>query len=423
VFIARLYISILLKKLFGGYLGLWPNGPKPFDSQSSDWGLQPAFSNASALPGLVPDFSLFKFAAEDEGRTEDPTELRKRREREKGHVPKSHEIPAALGTLGGLIALFVSSGWILTSIAQITKVYVGSFNSLGPFTEASAIPMMIQLSKSFFLMLLPFFGAVMLMGIIGNVSQVGFLFTLEPLRPKLSNISFSFNKMIEKTLFSRQIYINLAKTLIKLTLIGFASYYIISSDFLDIIKTGSMGVGASLRSIAMMSFKLALILTIILLVMSIPDYIFQRLQYLESLKMTKQEIKQEFREQEGDPLIKQRQRQRALDMMRTSVRSAIKTADLVITNPTHYAVAIRFLADDNLRPVVVAKGEDFLALMIRQDAKANGIDVVEHKPLARELYRTVAVNEAIPEKFFIIIIEILKGLPGLLAKIQRESAA
>ena len=250
------------------------------------------------------------FAAEDEGRTEDPTELRKRREREKGRVPKSAEIPAALGTLGGLIVLFASAGWILSSLARIMKIYVGNFSSLGAVQEATMIPMIITVAREFFMLLAPFFIAVMVLGIVGNISQTGFLFSLEPLRPKLSNISFTFNRMVERIFFSKQIYVNLAKTIIKVALITFVSYLIISDDFLSVMKTGSMGVGEALRSLGYMSFKLALVLIIILLVMSIPDYLFQRSQFIESLKMTKQEVKQEYREQEGDPQIKARQRQR-----------------------------------------------------------------------------------------------------------------
>ncbi|HNJ66014.1 MAG TPA: EscU/YscU/HrcU family type III secretion system export apparatus switch protein, partial [Turneriella sp.] len=261
-------------------------------------------------------------AAEDEGRTEEPTELRRRREREKGRVPKSAEIPAALGTLGGLIVLFASAGLILSSLARIIKLYIGNFNSLGTVQEATMIPMMLAVAREFFLMLAPFFAAVMVMGIIGNLTQTGFLFSLEPLRPKLSNISFSFNRMVERIFFSKQIYVNLAKTIIKIVLIGAASYMIISDDFLALMKTGNMGVGEALRSIGYMAFKLALVLIIILLAMSVPDYLFQRSQFIESLKMTKQEIKQEYREQEGDPQIKARQRQRMQEALRSSMRQA-----------------------------------------------------------------------------------------------------
>jgi len=371
----------------------------------------------------VDIFSLAMFAAEDEGRTEDPTETRRRREREKGRVPKSAEIPAALGTLAGLIVLFVTAGWILSSIARLMKIYIGNFSSLGPVGEATMVPMMITVAREFLLMLAPFFAAVMLLGIVGNISQTGFLFSLEPLRPKLSNIAFSFNRMVERIFFSKQIYVNLAKTIIKIALIAFASYLIISDDFLSILKTGRMGVGDALRSLGYMSFKLALILVIILLVMSVPDYIFQRSQFIESLKMTKQEVKQEFKEQEGDPQIKARQRQRMQEALRSQMRQAVATADLVITNPTHYAVAIKFEFDiEGTPPRLVAKGEDEIARIIREVATANDVPLFEDKPLARFVYDNVQLDQILPANLFELLVKIVAAIPSLRAKFNGGSA-
>jgi flagellar biosynthetic protein FlhB len=363
-------------------------------------------------------------AAEDEGRTEEPTELRRRREREKGRVPKSAEIPAALGTLGGLIVLFASAGWILSSLARITKLYVGNFNSLGAVRETTMLPMMLAVAREFFLMLAPFFAAVMIMGIVGNLAQTGFLFSLEPLRPKLSNIAFSFNRMVERIFFSKQIYVNLAKTIVKIVLIGAASYLIISDDFLALMKTGNMGVGAALRAIGYMAFKLALVLIVILLVMSVPDYLFQRSQFMESLKMTKQEVKQEYREQEGDPQIKARQRQRMQEALRASMRQAVATADLVITNPTHYAVAIKFAFEEQgTPPRLVAKGADEIARLIREVAKRNNVPIYEDKPLARLLYEQVALNQKIPDQLLTLLAHIVAAIPSLLAKFRKERVA
>lgn len=364
--------------------------------------------------------SLVLWAAEDEGRTEDPTETRRRREREKGRVAKSAEIPAALGTLGGLIVLFLTAGWVLSSLARITKLYVGNFTQLGALTEATMVPLVLTIAKEFFVMLAPFFIAVMLMGIVGNLTQTGFLFSLEPLRPKLSNITFSFNRMVERVFFSKQIYVNLFKTIAKVIFIGVAAYLIISDDFVSLMKTGSMGVGESLRTLGYLAFKLALILIIILLLMAIPDYIFQRFQFTESLKMTKQEVKQEFREQEGDPQIKARQRQRLQEALRSSMRQAVATADLVITNPTHYAIAIKFEFDfGEIVPKLVAKGEDEVARIIREVAKRSGVPLYEDKPFARALYTTVALNQEIPSEFLAVLARIVLAIPSLSAKFSK----
>jgi len=377
--------------------------------------LQFAYISSSALPFENEDADLLAmFAAEDEGRTEDPTETRRRREREKGRVPKSAEIPAALGSLAGLIVLFASAGWILSSIARMAKVYIGNFSSLGAINETTLMPMVLTISRELFFMLAPFFAAVMIMGIIGNLTQTGFMFSLEPLRPKLSNISFSFNRMVERIFFSKQIYVNLLKTIVKVVLIGAVSYLMISDDFLSIMKTGRMGVGEALRVLGFMCFKLALVLIIILLVMSIPDYIFQRSQFIESLKMTKQEVKQEYREQEGDPQIKARQRQRMQEALRSSMRQAVATADLVITNPTHYAVAIKFEFDlEGTPPKLVAKGEDEIARIIREVAKQNSVPLVEDKPLARFIYDNVSLNQFLPNHLFELVARIVAAIPAI----------
>jgi flagellar biosynthesis protein FlhB len=383
---------------------------------------EPAFALTSGAATAFPTqvFDLFKFAAEDEGRTEDPTELRRRREREKGRVPKSAEIPAALGTLGGLIVLFVSAGWVMSSIARMMKVYLGNFSSLGTVNEATMIPMIITVAREFFVMLAPFFLAVMLLGIVGNLTQTGFMFSLEPLRPKLSNISFTFNRMIERIFFSRQIYVNLLKTIVKVVVICLVSYLVISDDFLNVIKTGRMGIGDALRSLGYMCFKLAIILVIILLLMSIPDYIFQRAQFLDSLKMTKQEVKQEFREQEGDPQIKARQRQRMQEALRSSMRQAVETADLIITNPTHYAVAIKFEFDlEGTPPRLVAKGEDEIARIIREVAKRNNVPMYEDKPLARFIYDNVTLDQILPGNLFELLVKIVAAIPSLREKFNQ----
>ncbi|MCS6971971.1 MAG: EscU/YscU/HrcU family type III secretion system export apparatus switch protein [Leptospiraceae bacterium] len=377
------------------------------------------------LPALVPGGVEYNpwllFAAEDEGRTEEPTELRKRREREKGRVPKSNEIPAALGTLAGLLVLFATASWLLSGLTRLIRVYVGNFASLGNLNMATLGPHALSLARDFMLMLVPFFAAVMLLGIAGNLVQTGFIFSLEPLRPKLSNIAFTFNRMVERVFFSKQVYANLIKTLAKILLLTAASYFVISSDFVALLKTGNMGVGESLRLLGFIAFKLALVLVVILLIMAIPDYFFQRSQFLESLKMTKQEVKQEYREQEGDPLIKSRQRQRMREALRLSMRQAVAKADLVITNPVHYAVAIRFaFEEEGIPPRLVAKGADELARIIREVAKQHNIPIHEDKPLARFIYENVELDQVLPQQILELLAQIVISIPSLEAKFRQR---
>lgn len=371
-------------------------------------------------PGLdLTSFTGYFMAAEDDGRTEDPTEQRRRKEREKGRVAKSAEIPAVLSAIGGLVVLFLSAGWVLNGLAKILKLYIGSFTSFPAFTLDAMTTVFLSLLKEVGFLMLPFFLAVVILGVTGNLAQVGFMFTLEPLRPNFSRIAFTFENLMKRVFFSRQVMINLAKSILKVTLLIWVSYMIISADFVGVMKTGHVGVGDSLRGLAFLSFKLSLILLIILLAMAVPDYFYQRFEFTESLKMTKEEVKRERKEEEGDPLVKQRQRQRAFDMMRRSMLKHVKEADVVITNPTHFAVAVKFKFGE-MAPRVVAKGEDQLALSIRLIAKQNNVPIEENKPLARTLYNTVPINGEIPAEFFAVLVTIYKKL-NIIPEGQREA--
>lgn len=350
------------------------------------------------------------FAAEDEGRTEDPTEQRIRKEREQGRVAKSPEIPSALVTIGGIVIMFILSGWILHRISRLMELYLGNFSQMPAITDATVGPLLNQLIREITMILGPVFLVAVLMAIAGNLVQSGFLFSLKPLAFDLSRIKLDFTTMIKKIFFSRQIAVNLIKSLLKLVVLIAVSYFIIRSDFLSMMQLGQMGVSQSLHVLGFILFKLGIILSIFLMAFAIPDFIYQKYEFKESLKMTKEELKQEYKETEGDPLVKQRQRQRAIDMIRRNMLKNVKQADVVITNPTHFAVAVRYVPGRDLGPVVVAKGEDHLAFRIRNLARNENIPIVENRPLARELYYKVEEGQEIPYQFWTLIAEIYNTL-------------
>jgi len=358
-----------------------------------------------------PSIGLY-FAAEDEGRTEEPTERRREKEREKGRVPKSPEIPSSLVALGGLVVLFLAGGFMLSGMIGMIRRFVGNFSILSTISETEMIPLLLSVSAQTALLMLPLLLVVTIMGIVGNVVQTGLMFTLKPLEPDFNRIALTWDNMMKRVFFSRQVAVNLVKTILKLALLGWVSYIIIMHDYLNVMKTGEMGVGESLRLISFLSFKLALILTLILFFLSLPDYLYQRYEFTESIKMTKQDIKQEYRESDGDPLVKQRQRRMAHDLLRRNMLQKVPEANVVITNPTHYAVAVRYIEGVDNGPIVVAKGEDNLALLIRSIAKRNEIPIVENKALARELYARVNVDQSIPEQFYTALAAIFKEIMG-----------
>ncbi len=379
----------------------------------------------SAMGGIsIPEWSLLwmSFAAEDEGRTEEPTDRRRQKEREKGRVPKTQEIPAALVLIGGLLAIFFLSQYVLSGLSKMMKKYLGNFNAMPSLDTDSLTGLLISITYDTALIIGPIFLAIIFMAVVGNVLQVGFMFSLKPLEMDFSRIKFSFDNMIKRVFFSKNIAVNLIKTMLKVLLMSWIAYFIIQMDFLTIIETGDISVAESLKILGFLGFKLTMIIAIILLIISVPDYFFQRYEFTESIKMTKQEVKEEFRESEGDPQVKQRQRQLAMELVRRSMMAEVRKADVVITNPTHFAVALRYDLTRENAPRVVAKGEDQIALIIRNIAKKEEIPVIENKPLARELYRLVDVGDLVPVEFYEALAGIFITLSKYKTKLKNLSA-
>ena len=379
------------------------------------------------IPGLAlaPGFDsgLLLFAAEDEGRTEEPTQRKREKEREKGRVPKSQEIASAAIALGGLTLLFLMAGWFLSSLGNLIIKYWGGFSELPPLSKAEIVPLMFIFVQETMMLLAPMFITVMVLAVISNLVQVGFLFTLKPLAFDFSRIKLDPASIMKKIFISRQVAMNLIKTILKLIFLAWVSYYIIESDFIGIMKTSHLGVGESLKVLGFLAFKLGIILSFILMMFALPDYIYQRYEFTESIKMTKEEVKQEHKESEGDPLVKQRLRQRAVEFMRRNMLAQVPKADVVITNPTHYAVALRYDRKLENAPRVLAKGEDYLSFLIRNLAEKNNIPRIENRVLARALYETVDENDIVPEEFYGTLVQIFMNIDRVRERFAREAAS
>ncbi len=409
-----LYIAIILRHFGNRLAGIFGRN-----------NLYPMPILNSAMGGIsIPEWPLLwmSFAAEDEGRTEEPTDRRRQKEREKGRVPKTQEIPAALVLIGGLLAIFFLSQYVLSGLSKMMKKYLGNFNAMPSLDTDSLTGLLISITYDTALIIGPIFIAVIFMAVVGNVLQVGFMFSLKPLEMDFSRIKFSFDNLIKRVFFSKNIAVNLIKTILKVFLMSWIAYFIIQMDFLTIIETGEISVAESLKILGFLGFKLTMIIAIILLIISVPDYFFQRYEFTESIKMTKQEIKEEYRESEGDPQVKQRQRQLAMELVRRSMMAEVRKADVVITNPTHFAVALRYDLTRENAPRVVAKGEDQIALIIRNIAKKEEIPVIENKPLAREIYRLVDVGDLVPVEFYDALAGIFITLSKYKTRLKNLSA-
>jgi flagellar biosynthetic protein FlhB len=246
----------------------------------------------------------------------------------------------------------------------------------------------------------------MVAAVFANVVQTGFLFTTKPLTPDFSKVVPRLGRYFQKTLFSMEGLFNIAKSVIKMAIIGSVAFFLIRSEIKELanLQTASLWLGVS--TVAGLAIRLLIIAALLLLLLSIPDMLFQRWQYRESLKMSKQEVKEERKMYEGDPMIKSRLRQRMRELMNRNIAVTVPRADVVIANPTHFAVALEYKSGMD-GPTVSAKGEDELALRIRRIAEENDVPVVENKPLARALYAEAEVGEIIPETYYRAVADVL----------------
>ncbi len=372
----------------------------------------PSPAAAALAARLQATFDLQRFAAEDEGRTEDPTARKYQKARERGQVAKSQELPLAAGILAGFIGLYFYLPWVWMELAGLMRWCLSPavLHALDPGSEPL---LLLQVLWQFLRLSAPAFAIAVLTGIAVNLAQVGFLFTLEPLRPRPENLLPSPKKLMQRMIFSKQVAMNLLKSLFKLVVITWLAYAEISGSLAPMLDTINSGVmsGTLLFLDAIMRF--ALKTGVFLLLLAFFDLWFQKREHKEQLKMTKQETKDEMRSQDGDPQIKQHIRKRAREIAMTKrMFEALPTADVVITNPTHYAVALAYLKLDPQpsAPTVVAKGHDALALRLREVAQSAGVPVCENPPLARALYAEVDLGATIPEQHFGAVVDILRTL-------------
>jgi len=378
------------------------NGPLRFEDLDL---LRPA---AAFVAGAAFDVHLQWFAAEDEGRTEEPSEHKLRKAREEGKVARSGEVSSSLVLLAGISALGLLGEYILRSCVQMYSYFISRAASPDALNAALLPAVMTWLAR----ISLPVLAVVFVVAILGNVIQVGFLFTVKPITPDFSRIVPRFSRWLQRSFMSGEALFNLAKALAKIAVIGVIAYLNIMAAMPDLARLALAGFFSGVSLVSRLAFRIVLESAIAFLVFSAADYWFQRRQHLESLKMSKQEVKEERKMYEGDPLTRSRLRERMRDIMRRTMLKAVPKADVVITNPTHYAVALEYNRAIMIAPTVVAKGADLVAQKIREVAAANGVPLMENKPLAQALFREVEIGETIPEKFYeamsIILAEVYK---------------
>lgn len=344
------------------------------------------------------------FAAEDEGRTEDPTEQKIRKAREEGKVAKSAEFSSSITLLFPVIAIGILASYLLSTMIEMMTFFLGLSAELDVGTDGRIVSAFF---RYFFRLTAPVLAVSFVSAILGNLMQVGFLFSTKPITPDLNKIVPKFGKFFQRSFFSGEAAFNLAKSLVKLVIVGVIAFLNVRAEIDNIGRFATVSFWLSFQTIARIAFRMLVEVAIALLLLAIPDYLFQRRQHRESLKMSKQEVKEERRMSEGDPLVRSRLRERMRELLSRNMMRNVPRADVVVTNPTHFAVAMEWNRTAMVAPMVVAKGQDHVAFKIRDIALEHEVPVVENKPLARALYAEVEIGDTIPEQYYEVMAVVL----------------
>jgi flagellar biosynthetic protein FlhB len=340
--------------------------------------------------------------ADDAEKTEEPTAKKIEDARKEGNVPKSQDASGVITLFVAILAFLMLFNFMASHVIQLFKYY---FSLLGiEITKASLIDIAFITFKEILIIIMPVAIAVAVAGIIAAIAQFGFLFNVKSIEPKFSKLN-PIKGM--KNLFSMKKVIDGIKTTFKsfTTLgVGFLFFFY----FIEELPTVALfGMADQLEWLKDKAIILSLVMLMIIFIFAILDVIIVRKQYFDGLKMSKQEIKDEMKNMDGDPLIKGKIRQLQMQAAQKRMMSEVPNADVVITNPTHYAVAIKYDNEKFHAPIVVAKGMDNIAIQIKKIARENNVHIVQNPPLARSLYDQVEIEKTIPEELFAAVAEVL----------------
>ncbi|HEN20535.1 MAG TPA: flagellar biosynthesis protein FlhB [Desulfobacteraceae bacterium] len=348
------------------------------------------------------------FGGDNQEKTEAATPRHRQKARQKGQVAKSREIPSVLILMCALAVFSFLGPWMFWKISGAMKMI---FQGIGAFDidTGSLHSVFLDIFQQIAIILTPLMFTVLVAGIAGNILQFGFLLTSKPLSPDLSRLDPI--KGIRKLLSLRSL-VELVKSLFKVVFIGIVAFLVIRGELAGIPSIVQLDVGGILAFIAKVSFKVCFYTCLALIVLAILDYTYQRWQHEKDLRMTKQEVKDDYKQTEGDPNVKARIRSIQREMARARMMEQVPDADVIVTNPTRLAIALKFDSEVMIAPKVTAKGAGYIAEKIKEIAKENDVPIVENKPLAQALYKTVDLGEFVP-------IDLYRAVAGVLAYVYK----
>ncbi|HEX8322529.1 MAG TPA: flagellar biosynthesis protein FlhB [Tepidisphaeraceae bacterium] len=343
-------------------------------------------------------------ADNDSDKTEAPTPRRRKEARDNGQIAKSADLTSAALLLAAVLLL----KWFGPNVVEVCRQIMASTFDIKTLAHPDALDPVSTLAvvgTRVALALAPIFIGLIVVAVVVNIAQVGFYLSPDRIQPKLESLNPT--KGLKKIFGAGQGFVSLGMNLVKMALIATVAYSAVADRIEAVVGAQQLEYNLLFVFGAQILYDLAIRIAILMLVLAIIDYSYQKYKITKALKMTKQEVKDEMKSMDGDPHIKARRRQIAMQRHVQRIKSSVPTADVVVTNPTHYAIALKYDPTTMAAPRVVAKGGDFLAQKIREIAVANGIPLLERPPLARALYRTVEVGQDVPEEYYAAVAEIL----------------
>lgn len=374
---------------------------------------------------MILEYQLQFFAKDGPGgeKTEEPTGKRLTDARKDGQVAKSKEISNCVMLFALFLMLKVWVGSIGNSLLQLFHAIYQKIPELSSynFTGEDGVGIWIMLKQTlqqYLLIMLPIFVIAVFLAFVTDLLQVKWKPTRKPLQPKFSKLNPVKGV---KNLFSKSKLVELLKSVAKIGMIGYIVYSTLIGSAGYVFQFYSMPLMQGIRIVGNVTINLGLKISAFYVVIAALDYAYQKHKFHEDMKMTKQEVKDEYKNAEGDPQVKSKIRQKMMEASRRRMMQAVPRADVVITNPTHYAVALKYEPEKIDAPYIVAKGEDYLAQKIKEIARENNVQIVENKPLARMLYHNVEVGEPIPPELFQAVAEVLAFVYNIQGKLPKEN--
>ncbi|OLO40908.1 flagellar biosynthesis protein FlhB [Alkalihalophilus pseudofirmus] len=336
-------------------------------------------------------------------KTEKATPKKRQDTRKKGQVPKSTDVNTAIILL--LVFLFlwfighIVGDYLLAMLKHTFQNYM-----LLDLTELTLQMVLNEVTYTSAIVVLPIMLVALIAGVFSSYLQVGPLFSTEAIQPKLSKLDPIKGF---KRIFSVRAIVELLKSLLKISFVGTVVFMVLWLSLDSVMILSQKAVADGFYQIAQLTVIMGIIVAILLLILSIPDYLYQKYDHEKQIKMSKQDIKDEHKNMEGDPKVKSKRKQKQMEMAMSRMMQEVPKADVVITNPTHYAVVLKYDGVKMDAPVVTAKGVDYVAFKIRSIAKNHDVTIVENKPLARALYAQANIGNPVPEDLFKAVAEVL----------------